>query len=436
MAKQSSEDAAAPEMNTDLQPRSKLCDRECPAPRRAQHVVVAVWMRRALPSTYQQLLPADLEPQGQRKPSTCCALTALGVYLLLLTAGQGLLVYKVLKMEREILKFQEQNTSYTEEILKSSFANSLISERSSAEKYMGHEENWRRSLEEEITIIKNSNANLMMMVSNITLVAGLHGPQGEKGSKGAPGPAGSSGLPGVKGEKGQVGLPGVQGQKGDTGEKGDPGSRGPMGPQGQQGVPGLPGFNGIAGAAGLRGEKGEQGIRGMQGLPGQKGSKGDSGTRGPKGEPGPKGDKGNQGLSADFNHIRLVGGSMKGRVEVLYQGIWGTVCDDHWTMQEAAVVCRMLGFSRAVSAFTAGGDAQCHFPLQASMSVVTCSGVTCCDPVGQARRTEDARSQGILRLCAIKHSRILAPLLNVNDRSEEMGSDPEHNNVDEKLENC
>ncbi|XP_050196437.1 macrophage receptor MARCO isoform X2 [Myiozetetes cayanensis] len=385
------------------------------------------------------------EPQGQRKPSTCCALTALGVYLLLLTAGQGLLMYKVLKMEREILKFQEQNTSYTEEILKSSFANSLISERSSAEKYMGHEENWRRSLEEEITIIKNSNANLMMMVSNISLVAGppgskgdpgppglggppgtkgdqgiqgLQGPQGEKGSKGAPGPAGSSGLPGVKGEKGQVGLPGVQGQKGDTGEKGDPGSRGPMGPQGQQGVRGLPGFNGttgepgppgqkgeagvhgqpgtvgspgpegrpgqkgekgdqgpkgspgIAGAAGLRGEKGEQGIRGlpgqqgakgdqglkgMQGLPGQKGSKGDSGTRGPKGEPGPKGAKGDQGLSADSNHIRLMGGSRKGRVEVLYQGIWGTVCDDHWTMQEAAVVCRMLGFSRAVSAFTAGG---------------------------------------------------------------------------------
>ncbi|XP_027750887.1 macrophage receptor MARCO [Empidonax traillii] len=349
------------------------------------------------------------EPQGQRKPSTCCALTALGVYLLLLTVGQGLLVHKVLKMEREILKFQEQNTSYTEEILKSSFANSLISERSSAEKYMGHEENWKRRLEEEITIIKSSNANLMMMVSNITLVAG---PPGRKGD---PGP------------------PGVQGQKGDTGEKGDPGSRGPMGPQGQQGVPGLPGFNGttgepgppgqkgeagvrgqpgtvgspgpegrpgqkgekgdqgpkgspgIAGTAGLRGEKGEQGIRGlpgpqgakgdqgpkgMQGPPGEKGSKGDSGTRGPKGEPGPKGDKGNRapsgfpgakgskgekGLAADSSRIRLMGGSTKGRVEVLHEGTWGTVCDDHWTMQEADVVCRMLGFSHAVLAFTAGG---------------------------------------------------------------------------------
>ncbi|NWU78433.1 MARCO protein, partial [Onychorhynchus coronatus] len=395
------------------------------------------------------------EPRGQRKPSTCCARTAFGIYLLLLTAGQGLLLYKVFKMEREILKFQEQNTSYTEEILKSSFANSLISERSSAEKHMEQEENWRRSLEEEITIIKSSNANLMMMVSNITLVAGmapflqanstverpgssvplaklgqkpgLHGPQGEKGSKGAPGPAGSSGVPGVKGEKGQMGLPGVQGQKGDTGKKGDTGSHGPMGPQGQQGVPGLPGFNGTTGKPGPPGQKGEAGVPGlpgtvgnpgpegrpgqkgekgnqgpkgspalqmpcstflhqyilflgiykgnyffalhpgMQGEPGQKGSKGDSGTQGPKGEPGPKGAKGDQGLSGktvcqggcgadvDLNHIRLVGGSWRGRVEIFYQGTWGTICDDHWTMQEAAVVCRMLGFRQAVSAFTAGG---------------------------------------------------------------------------------
>jgi len=76
-------------------------------------------------------------------------------------------------MQREILKFQEQNASYTEEILEHSFANKLLSERNSIEKHMGHEENWRRSLEEEITIIKSSNANLMMMVNNITLVAGM-----------------------------------------------------------------------------------------------------------------------------------------------------------------------------------------------------------------------------------------------------------------------
>lgn len=76
-------------------------------------------------------------------------------------------------MQKELLKFQELNTSYTEETMESSFANKLFSERNSIEEYMGHEENWRRSLEEEITIIKSSNANLMMMMNNITLVAGM-----------------------------------------------------------------------------------------------------------------------------------------------------------------------------------------------------------------------------------------------------------------------
>lgn len=44
--------------------------------------------------------------------------------------------------------------------------------------------------------------------------------------------------------------------------------------------------------------------------------------------------------------VRLTNGTTiaEGRLEIKHDGYWGTVCDTNFTVNEAEVICRMLGY--------------------------------------------------------------------------------------------
>ena len=109
--------------------------------------------------------------------------------------------------------------------------------------------------------------------------------------------------------------------------------------------------------------------------------------------------------------VRLVGGltAAEGRVEVNYQGTWGTVCNDSsWDLNDAMVVCRMLGYTSVLAAHVKYGQGSGNV----WMSNLACTGsessISECPHIGWGQTTcshsQDAGVTCGSEYCLVSHT--------------------------------
>ena len=109
--------------------------------------------------------------------------------------------------------------------------------------------------------------------------------------------------------------------------------------------------------------------------------------------------------AAAAHSVRLVNGSSpaEGRIEVFYQGKWGTVCGTNATFDLAIIVCRQLGYRETIALKTNAFFGRGTGPvwLEPSCHVGTNSTVVDCIHAGWGE-TDCDHSQDVGVICSGK----------------------------------
>ncbi len=117
-------------------------------------------------------------------------------------------------------------------------------------------------------------------------------------------------------------------------------------------------------------------------------------------------------ILAEISKVRLTDGTTpyNGRVEVQYNGEWGTVCDDGWDLKDAQVICRQLGFGPAVSIGGPYGKGKGAILLSDSACQGTETSISDCDHPGWYPQTHCTHIEDAGVICGVPEGRSKLPL--------------------------